>query len=195
MDFPDTLPFIWIGLGNPGTRYVKTRHNTGYRAIDRLIERFGGRLQGETRHGKVWKGSIRGNRVYMMKPSTFMNLSGKAARWILDREGLKPEHMVVFHDDMDLDVGRTKLKWKGGDAGHKGIRSMMSYLQTDAFFRVRIGIGKPLEGETGSEFVLSTFTSAEEEEIHSALSRIVKGMEIWADKGTRQVLNFLNRKD
>ncbi len=195
MDFPEKLPRVWIGLGNPGTQYGKTRHNAGYRALDILKKRFGATPETRSRHGKVWKGNVRGNEIYMMKPTTYMNLSGNAARWLLNREGLQPEDMVVFHDDMDLETGITKLKWKGGDAGHKGIRSIISSLRTNAFFRVRIGIGRPPAGEEASDYVLARFTPAEEETLHGSLSRIAEGMEIWADKGTIHVLNFLNPRE
>ena len=103
--------------------------------------------------------------------------------------------MVVFHDDMDLDLGRTKLKWKGGDAGHKGIRSIMETLQTDAFFRARIGIGRPPEGVEAAEYVLSRFSQTERKAIDEAMVRVAEGMETWARQGTTNALNFLNRRD
>ncbi len=184
-----------MGLGNPGAQFIKTRHNVGYRMIDFLMEKFGGEFYSKARYGKVWKGSIYKNTVFMVKPTTFMNLSGKTARWILDREGLLPERMVVFHDDMDLERGRTKLKWEGGDAGHKGIRSIIMCLQTGAFFRVRIGIGRPPKDKDASDHVLADFAPEEEEEIYGALVRITEGMEIWAEKGTKNALNFLNHRD
>lgn len=195
MTYPERFPLIWVGLGNPGARYLKTRHNVGYEVIDYLSEKAEGLLRQKTVYGELWEGSIHGERIVMIKPTTYMNLSGRAVRWILSEEGLGPEMMVVFHDDIDLDLGRTKIKWKGGDAGHKGIRSIMSYMQTDAFFRVRIGIGRPPEGLDASKYVLSAFTRQEEETIDGAMVRIAEGMEIWANKGTRNALSYLNRRD
>ena len=195
MTYPERLPLIWVGLGNPQARYLKTRHNVGYKVIDYFSEKVEGLFRQKARYGELWEGSIHGERIVMIKPTTYMNLSGKAVRWVLKEEGQDPQSMVVFHDDIDLDIGRTKIKWKGGDAGHKGIRSIMSYLQTDAFFRVRIGIGRPPEGLEASEYVLSPFTRQEVKTIDDTLRRIAEGMEIWANKGTRNALSYLNRRD
>ncbi len=195
MSAPEELPRIWVGLGNPGQKYQGTRHNVGMAAVDYLSMKFSGTSFKKTRHGWVGKISLRGREAKVIKPTTYMNLSGRAARWMLQETGLGSETMVVFHDDMDLDVGRIKLKWKGGDAGHKGIRSIIETLRTDAFFRVRIGIGRPPEGYDASEFVLSPFTAGERKVIDQTLARIAEGLEIWATKGTTSALNFLNRKE
>ncbi len=193
MDFPETLPSIWMGLGNPGSRYRKTRHNVGYRVIDTLLERYGKTiLKEKARTARVWEGSIAGKEVLMVKPTTYMNLSGQAAKWILDEKKVSPDALVVFHDDMDLALGRTKLKWKGGDAGHKGIRSITTYLQTDTFFRVRIGIGRPPEGVEAADYVLSDFTPDEEIDLVQTLDRIAKGMAEWVENGIENARNLLN---
>jgi len=185
-----------MGLGNPGSRFRNTRHNVGYRVIDTLLDRYGKTsLPGKTRKGRVWKGSIAGKEILMVKPTSYMNLSGQAAKWILDDAKASPDALIVFHDDMDLELGRTKLKWKGGDAGHKGIRSIMETLQTDAFFRVRVGIGRPPEGLEAAECVLSSFEREERETVGEAMARVAEGLEIWADMGTKHALNFLNRRD
>jgi len=191
---PEELPRVWLGLGNPGKKYQETRHNVGMAMIDFFLEKLGGSRRQKTRHGTMWQAMFHGLGVTLVKPTTYMNLSGRAARWALQETRMDPEAMVVFHDDMDLDPGRIKLKWKGGDAGHKGIRSIMETLQTDAFFRVRIGIGRPPEGIEASEYVLSRFERAEREVIDETLVRVAEGMETWAEKGTTDALNFLNRR-
>lgn len=164
-------------------------------AVDFFSTKFSGTPFTKTRHGWVGKVFLYGRKITVIKPTTYMNLSGRAARWMLQETGLGPEEMIVFHDDMDLDIGRIKLKWKGGDAGHKGIRSIIETLRTDAFFRVRIGIGRPPEGCDASEFVLSPFTAGERGVIDQALARIAEGLEIWATKGSTNALNFLNRRE
>ena len=194
MAVPEELPRVWLGLGNPGKKYQGTRHNVGMAMIDFFLEKLGGARHQKTRHGTMWQAMFHGLGVTLVKPTTYMNLSGRAARWALQETGMDPEAMVVFHDDMDLDPGRIKLKWKGGDAGHKGIRSIMETLQTDAFFRVRIGIGRPPEGIEASEYVLSRFERAEREVIDEVLVRVAEGMETWAEKGMTDALNFLNRR-
>ena len=140
-------------------------------------------------------GSIGNHRILLVKPVTFMNLSGKAAKRILDKKGASPESLIVFHDDMDLEFGRTKLKWKGGDAGHRGIRSIITYLQTDTFFRVRIGIGRPPEGVEATEYVLSDFTPDEEKKLTQTLTRIAEGMVKWAESGIENARNILTLRD
>ena len=193
MTLPETLPSIWMGLGNPGSRFRNTRHNVGYRVIDTLLDRYGkASLPGKTRKGRVWKGSIAGKEILMVKPTSYMNLSGQAAKWILDEAKASPDALIVFHDDMDLELGRTKLKWKGGDAGHKGVRSIITYLRTDTFFRVRIGIGRPPEGVEAADYVLSDFTPDEETNLAQTLDRIAGGMAEWAENGIENALNFLN---
>ncbi len=195
MTTPEELPLLWLGLGNPGKKYRGTRHNIGMAMIDFFLERFGGSSRGRARLGEMWETTVHGEKVVLVKPKTYMNLSGRAARWALQETGVSPDAMVVFHDDMDLDVGRIKLKWKGGDAGHKGIRSIMETLQTDAFFRVRVGIGRPPEGLEAAEYVLSSFEREERETVGEAMARVAEGLEIWADMGTKHALNFLNRRD
>ena len=195
MTAPEELPRVWVGLGNPGNRYRGTRHNVGMAAVDFFLERFAGAPFEKTRHALVADLTFHGREVMILKPTTYMNLSGRAVRWALEKTGLGPESMIVFHDDLDLDLGRIKLKWKGGDAGHKGIRSIMETLRTDAFFRVRIGIGRPPEGWEASDYVLSRFDGEEEEVIAGTVARVAEGLEIWATKGTTSALNFLNRRD
>jgi len=192
---PGELPLLWLGLGNPGSKYQETRHNIGRAVIDFFLERFGGSRQSKIHLATLWEASIYGKRVTLVKTTTYMNLSGKAVRSVLSEISMGPETMVVFHDDMDLDLGRTKLKWKGGDAGHKGIRSIMETLQTDAFFRARIGIGRPPEGVEAAEYVLSRFSQTERKAIDEAMVRVAEGMETWARQGTTNALNFLNRRD
>ncbi len=184
-----------MGLGNPGSKYAGTRHNVGMAAVDFFLERFGGSSRGKARHGWVGKLRVHGWKVLTLKPNTYMNLSGRAVRWVLQETGSEPESMVVFHDDMDLELGRIKLKWKGGDAGHKGIRSIRETLGTDAFFRIRIGIGRPPDGCEASDYVLSRFDRGEREIIDEAMARVAEGLEIWAAKGTKDALNYLNRRD
>jgi len=184
---------VWIGLGNPGLAYERTRHNFGYAVIDFFLKKFGERRKWENRNAKVWHVSFHKHEIVMVKPATFMNHSGMAVAQIVEKLETTPAEVVVFHDDVDLDIGRTKLKWKGGDAGHKGIRSIITYLRTDAFFRVRMGIGRPPEGLDVSDYVLSPFTSREWEIALETMGRIAEGMELWADQGTTYALNHLNR--
>ncbi|MBQ8756327.1 MAG: aminoacyl-tRNA hydrolase [Lentisphaeria bacterium] len=152
-----------VGLGNPGEEYDRTRHNAGFMVIDRLLENFpAGRFEKRhTAESFVYAGSFKGKPLSLQKPLTFMNLSGKAVAPIARKLGLKPEEILVIHDDLDLPVGKMRLKCGGSDGGHNGLKSIIAELGSASFKRLRIGIGRPLPGQT-VDYVLGKF---EEEKI------------------------------
>jgi len=159
-----------VGLGNPGPEYALTRHNVGFWALDRVSQLHRIPIS-RSRHSAITgSGAIRGWRVILAKPQTYMNLSGKAVRALLDSEGLGPENLIVLHDDMDILLGRVKLKTSGGDAGHFGLRSIIDYLGTEDFRRLRIGLGRPPQGVDGADWVLSPFLSSETEAIEAGVA-------------------------
>ena len=141
-----------VGLGNPGPEYAGTRHNAGFMVIDRLLAGFpAGRF--EERHtasSSVWAGKFRGRALLLQKPLTFMNLSGQAVALLARRSGIQPESILVISDDLDLPVGRLRLRNGGADGGHNGLKSIIAELGSSSFRRLRIGIGRPKPGETDS---------------------------------------------
>lgn len=144
-----------VGLGNPGREYERTRHNVGFEVIDLLVARHGGRLRKAKERALVDEVRIAGRRVALAEPQTFMNLSGESVVPLVRRFGVADLHdLVVVHDELDLPVGRLKLKLGGGLAGHNGLRSIKAHLHSDDFARVRIGVGKPPSKETGVDHVL-----------------------------------------
>ena len=147
-----------VGLGNPGEEYDQTRHNAGFMVIDRLLESFpAGRF--EKRHiadSFLYAGNFRGKTLNLQKPLTFMNLSGKAVASVAGKLKLRPEEILVIHDDLDLPVGRLRLKSGGSDGGHNGLKSIIAELGSASFKRLRVGIGRPLPGQT-VDYVLSKF--------------------------------------
>ncbi|MBQ9774895.1 MAG: aminoacyl-tRNA hydrolase [Lentisphaeria bacterium] len=147
-----------VGLGNPGEEYDRTRHNAGFMVIDRLLESFpAGRFEKRhTAESFVYAGSFKGKPLSLQKPLTFMNLSGKAVAPIARKLGLKPEEILVIHDDLDLPVGKMRLKCGGSDGGHNGLKSIIAELGSASFKRLRIGIGRPLPGQT-VDYVLGKF--------------------------------------
>jgi PTH1 family peptidyl-tRNA hydrolase len=147
-----------VGLGNPGEEYDRTRHNAGFMVIDRLLENFpAGRFEKRhTAESFVYAGSFKGKPLSLQKPLTFMNLSGKAVAPIARKLGLKPEEILVIHDDLDLPVGKMRLKCGGSDGGHNGLKSIIAELGSASFKRLRIGIGRPLPGQT-VDYVLGKF--------------------------------------
>jgi peptidyl-tRNA hydrolase, PTH1 family len=167
-----------VGLGNPGRRYETTRHNVGFRVVDTLGTAHRITLRGHLPTAEYGEGMIAAQQVVLAKPMTYMNASGKAVAGLCARFSIFPSDLIVIHDDLDLPLGRVKLKQKGGDAGHYGVRSIIEHLGTGEFVRIRVGIGRPASKAEVVEFVLSPFTPAEvplaDEAIHHAVEAIEK---------------------
>jgi PTH1 family peptidyl-tRNA hydrolase len=144
-----------IGLGNPGAEYAHTRHNIGFDVIDVLCQRHDGRLRKGKERALVDEVRIAQKRVALAQPQTFMNDSGASAQLLVRRFGLDDlEQLIVVHDELDLPLGRMKVKGGGGLAGHNGLRSLRDHLKSTDFLRVRIGVGKPVTKEQGADHVL-----------------------------------------
>jgi peptidyl-tRNA hydrolase, PTH1 family len=172
--------FVAAGLGNPGPEYARHRHNIGFMALDELVSSDPGphvwRQARERAH--VLELSLAEGRVTLVKPQTFMNLSGEAVIPILKRRGRLPEELVVVHDDLDLAFGTVRLKCGGGDGGHKGVRSIAQCLGSKDFLRVRMGIGRPPEGISAERFVLSPFSPEEAKSLPEFLRRAVDAVRL-----------------
>lgn len=144
-----------VGLGNPGAEFHGSRHNVGAEVVDLLASRHGGALKRSRERALVAEVRIDDQRVALAFPQTYMNLSGEAVALLVRRHGITdPEQIVIVHDELDLPLGRIKLKRGGGLAGHNGLRSIKAHLHTDEFLRVRIGVGKPASKERGADHVL-----------------------------------------
>jgi len=190
--------FFIIGLGNPGRKYKKTRHNLGFLAIDYLIKNL---IKGKNKWRKNKSGKyiflsaeIFFKKVKFIKPETYMNESGNALAYLKKREGLKPLEMIVIYDDLDLPFGKIRIKKKGSSGGHKGVQSIINNLKTDKFIRIKIGIAnKSLEKSSREKFVLEKFTKEEskflEEKVFSKLPEIIKTI---LDKGVEKAMNKYN---
>lgn len=150
---------IIAGLGNPGAEYDKTRHNVGFDAVDELAKRHGISVSGFERHSLAGKGMIEGERVILMKPQTFMNLSGVAIRAMTDYYDCEVEDIIVISDDTALEPGRIRVRPKGSAGGHNGLKNIINELGTEEFIRVRIGVGaKPPEWDM-VDWVLGRFST------------------------------------
>lgn len=190
--------FFIIGLGNPGRKFKKTRHNLGFLAIDYLIKNLikGKKKWQKNKSGKYifLSAEIFFKKVKFIKPETYMNESGNALAYLKKREGLKPSEMIVIYDDLDLPFGKIRIKKKGSSGGHKGVQSIINNLKTDKFIRIKIGIAnKSLEKSSREKFVLEKFTKEEskflEEKVFSKLPEIIK---IILDKGVEKAMNRYN---
>lgn len=159
-----------IGLGNPGKKYDNTRHNIGFMAIDYLSEAMGIELSNnkfKTQHGA---GYVNGQKVMLVKPQTFMNLSGEGVRPLIDYYKIDVEDILVLYDDLDLPVGRLRLRQKGSGGGHNGMKSLNQHLGTQNYKRIRIGIDRPESGEPIVKYVLSKFP----EKDSALLDKVIK---------------------
>lgn len=155
------MTWLVVGLGNPGPAYAATRHNVGFLAVDELAGRLGTGFS--VRRGvraAVATGVLGEQRVALVKPQTFMNDSGLAVRRAADFFRIDPGHLIVVHDELDLDFGRLRVKFGGGDNGHNGLKSIRTHLGTGDFYRVRIGIGRPPGRQDPADYVLSPIPQA-----------------------------------
>ena len=185
--------WLLVGLGNPGRRYQGNRHNVGFMVADVLASagedlqaRPNGRFQGE-----LGKGSLDRQPVLLLKPQTFMNLSGRSAAAVCRFYEVEAERVVVIHDDVDLELGRLRVKAGGGDGGHKGIRSLVQELGSPAFVRVRFGVGRPSVGEV-EDFVLQDFRAAERPAALEAIGRAAEAVRVVVGEGVNAAMNRFN---
>jgi PTH1 family peptidyl-tRNA hydrolase len=182
-----------LGLGNPGGEYRGTRHNVGWMALDDLEER--GRFGRQRREGpaKVREGAIDGYDMVTARPQTYMNVSGRAAVHLLRKYGVPTEDLIVVHDDVDLPLGRIRLKRGGGAAGQKGVLSIADALRTQEFMRVRIGVSRPLERDQMVDYVLDRFTPDERERLRLVIPRAADAVVALVRNGLDSAMSEYNR--
>lgn len=186
---------VIVGLGNPGRQYRNTRHNLGFMVIDHLAKLYELDFIKEQDY-HISYGQIEGHRVILLKPMTFMNLSGVAVRKIFDHEIAErlPNSLIVIHDDLDLPLGRIKIKRDGSSGGHRGVNSIIENLKTKDFIRVKVGIGKKA-GVDVSEYVLSPFTEQEKPLIRERISRAAQAVVSILCEGLERAMNRYNREE
>ncbi|MGM0501102.1 MAG: aminoacyl-tRNA hydrolase [Bacillota bacterium] len=180
-----------VGLGNPGSKYKDTRHNAGFMVVDRLADKYNFRLSKEEKKALVAKERIKGEKIILAKPQTFMNNSGQAVQQLANYYKIEPKDVVVVYDDLDLDAGQLKIKPKGGHGGHNGVKSIINCLGAKNFSRVRIGIGRP-EYRTVTDYVLSKFSREEKKEVEDALEKGAKAVELFIAGKLNQAMNKYN---
>jgi peptidyl-tRNA hydrolase, PTH1 family len=184
-----------IGLGNPGSRYAWTRHNVGFAVVDHLLEAQSlgeiPRLAAEEKEYHLWKWTIPNGEWLLAKPLTFMNLSGRAVQKLMSKYFLHPLNILVIHDELDLPLGRMKLKQGGGLAGHNGLKSIAASIGSQEFYRLRIGISRPL-GEDMSSYVLTPFTEKERETKQQVIGEAARVVETFCGSGFEAALQRAN---
>lgn len=183
--------FLIVGLGNPGREYAATRHNIGFLFLDHLAAVHGLVFRGSRWQADIAKGAMWHRSLVLVKPQTYMNLSGGATGQVARFYQLEPRNIIVVHDDLDLEFGRVKVVAKRGAGGHNGVRSIIDHLGTRDFVRVRVGIGRPPE-EGAAQYVLDRF-SKEEKECFSALFQdIERAVRLIVTQGVTEAMNRVN---
>ena len=181
-----------VGLGNPGAEHARTRHNVGAEVVELLATRHGGKLKKGRERALVDEVRIGDRRVALAVPLTYMNDSGDALRLLARRYGVEAEQIVVVHDELDLPVATLRVKSGGGLAGHNGLRSIKSHLHSDAFQRVRIGVGKPVSKERGADHVLNQFSKRERAEVDVTIEQAADAVETIVAEGVDAAMNRYN---
>ncbi len=188
--------WLIVGLGNPGTEYEKTRHNCGFRAIDRLAQKLDCRMDRAKFQGLYGQTQYGGRKLFLLKPQTFMNLSGRSVLPLSAYFQIPPQRIIVLFDDISLEPGRLRVRKDGSAGGHNGIKSIIAELGSEAFPRVKIGVGaKPHPDYDLAAWVLSTFSASEEKALDPALGRAGEAALCIIDHGVPEAANRFNGKN
>lgn len=188
------IEFIIAGLGNPGTKYEDTRHNCGFMSVETLGEMYKTEIKRLKFKSLTAEITVADKRCLLMKPTTFMNNSGEAVEEAADFYKIPPENIIVIYDDINLDVGRLRIRQKGSDGGHNGMKSIILHLNSDNFPRIRVGVGKkPHPDYDLADWVLSRFTKEEWELLEPALSNAAKAAELIVQEKINEAMNLYNR--
>ena len=182
-----------MGLGNPGKEYERTRHNAGFRAIELLAQKLDCKIDKAKFQGLFTQVNYNGGKLFLLKPQTFMNLSGRAVLQLSAYYSIPPERIIVLFDDISLSPGRLRIRAEGSAGGHNGIKSIISEVGSQAFPRVKIGVGaKPTPDFDLAAWVLSTFSAKEEKDLSFALENAVEAVLTIIDRGVPEAANRFN---
>ena len=185
--------WLIVGLGNPGREYEKTRHNAGFRAIDRLAEKLGCKIDRLKYQGLYCQTTYNGNKLFLLKPQTYMNLSGRSVLQLSSYFNIPPQRIIVLFDDISLIPGRLRIRADGSAGGHNGIKSIIAEIGSQSFPRVKIGVGgKAHPDQDLADHVLSGFSAKEEKDLISALDRSADAALLIIDKGVAESANRYN---
>ena len=187
--------YLVAGLGNPGKQYERTRHNMGFDTIDELVDRHripGSGVQHKAMYGK---GMIAGEKVILAKPLTYMNLSGESIREFINYYKMDPEtELIVIYDDIDLEPGQIRIRKKGSAGGHNGMKSIISQIGTQNFYRIKVGVGAKPAGWDLADYVLGRFSTKEREEVDRAIEEAADAVEVILTEGIDAAMNKYNAK-
>ena len=185
-----------VGLGNPGKEYEKTRHNAGFWVVDSLADKFGVTTWKDQYNASISEFRLGGEKILLVKPQTYMNLSGEAVQPLMHFYKLELDDLLVIYDDLDLPTGTVRIRKNGSSGGQKGMTSIIQRLNEDDFPRIRMGIGRPPAGWTVANYVTSQPTEEEEvEKFKVAVSFAMQGVELFITDGIQKAMNEVHRKE
>lgn len=184
---------VIVGLGNPGKEYENTKHNIGFLTLDRLSERLGISIKQIKHKALTGEGFVKGQKLMLVKPQTYMNLSGQCVREVMQYYKLEPENLIVIYDDLDIPIGTLRLRAKGSAGTHNGMKSIIYDIQEDGFPRVRVGIGGERKGNLAN-YVISGFRKEDINTVETAVEKAADAVECWIDEGINAAMNKFNTK-
>lgn len=187
------MKYLIVGLGNPGIKYVETRHNIGFKVLDHLAELTKAEFETE-RLGEVAYGKFKGRTLVMLQPSTYMNLSGKALNYWMQQEKIPLDRVLVITDDLALPFGKLRLKGKGSDGGHNGLKDIIATLNTNKFARLRFGVGNTFSRGKQVDYVLGEWSGEERETLQERIETATEFVKSFATVGIERTMNHWNNK-
>jgi PTH1 family peptidyl-tRNA hydrolase len=185
---------IIIGLGNKGLKYAQTRHNIGFEVVELLAHRHNIPMNQRKFKGIVGQGVIAGEKVLLVMPLTYMNLSGECVREVLDFYKLSAEDIIVIYDDLSMDLGALRIRDKGSAGGHNGIKNIISHLGQDYFLRLKVGVGPQPPNVKAEHFVLDRFNKSEIEKMSESIEHTANAIESILEQGINYAMNNYNKK-
>jgi len=192
------IPQLIVGLGNPGTKYEQTRHNIGFMAVETLARRWQISLSENRKfQGVFGEGFANPAKIRLLKPLTYMNLSGQSIRAVTDWYKLPPQSVLVIYDDMDLPMGKIRLRLSGSAGGHNGMKSAIAHLGTENFPRLRVGIGKPptaTDDKDSVSHVLGRFSAAESQLVSQVIQLVTESIELSLKQGVEKAMSLYNNR-
>ncbi len=187
--------FVIVGLGNPGKKYENTRHNAGFMAIDALADKYGIRVEEKKHKAICGTGVIEGVKVLLIKPQTFMNVSGESVRAVMDFYKIDPEEeMLVIYDDISLSPGNIRIRKKGSAGGHNGIKSLIAHAGTENFMRIKVGVGEKPSGWDLADYVLGHFSDEDFKKIKEIMPDVVDAAVMMLQGEVDKAMNDYNAK-
>ena len=184
--------YLIVGLGNPTREYDRTRHNVGFDTLDVLAEELNTSIGENKFKGCCAKGVIGGEKVILLKPQTFMNLSGESVRAAADFYKIDPEHIIVIYDDISLEVGQLRIRSKGSAGGHNGIKNIIAHLGTQEFPRIKVGVGAKPPRMDLADYVLSRFSAEDRVKMEEAFKEAVQAVQVMITEGDQAAMNRFN---